>query len=98
MAEERVKLEPVVGRWAVYANGRARWGGESPVLFGRIVSVLDRQFVVARDDPDDSGKVWTRDLLATSKSERGARRILLRQLQQSVPVEARGTTLLGGAS
>ena len=54
----------MVGRWAVYRNGRARWGGEPDVLVGRVVSVspCGLQFTVA--DSASSGRVWTRDLLS----------------------------------
>lgn len=91
-------IVPVIGQWAVYRNGRARWGGEPYFLSGEIVSVTEcgYQFRV-RPTGDDSGRVWTRDLLSLHKTERTAQRALRKLFgTEAPPPVSGGTMLLGG--
>jgi hypothetical protein len=87
---------PTVGSWIVYANGRARWGGEPAVLRGRVRRVDDHLVVVEVDD-DSSGKVWRRDVLSVHTFGLMARRACARALAAAPAPAPRFTMMLGGS-
>lgn len=91
-----MNVVPVIGKWAVYRNGRARWGGEPHVLVGQIKAVTEcgYQFTVETHG-DGSGRIWTRDLISTHTfkffATKAARSVLATEPQAS----SCSTTFLG---